>query len=170
MPSCANSTGGASPGGYSDSKGHRAPLRSDVHHSASRTFTTNQPSVTGARPEPKSSSRASCTGRVYASKQATPGTAVTARLPWVRVALEKGAAMSLTNAPRVRWLALMLTLATLGLAACGGNGDSGSRAATTSGVHRKSSGARSEQIVIKAQANLQGVEDVGDVLQGSSLG
>src|SRR4051794_25401347 len=65
MPSCANSTGGASPGGYSDSKGHRAPLRSEVHHSASRTFTTNQPSVTGARPEPKSSRRASGTARVY---------------------------------------------------------------------------------------------------------
>src|SRR5690349_23659494 len=62
MPSCANSTGGVSPGGYSDSNGQRAPRCSEVHHSASRTFTTNQPSVTGTRPEPKSSSRASGTG------------------------------------------------------------------------------------------------------------
>jgi hypothetical protein len=86
------------------------------------------------------------------------------------VALEKGAAMSLTNAPRVRWLPLALALATLGLAACGGSDDSESGAATTSGVQRESSGAGREEIVIKSQANLQGVEDVGDVLQGSSLG
>src|SRR3954453_5585533 len=65
MPSCANSTGGGPPGGDSGSKAHRAPLPSEVPHSASRTFTTNQPSVTGARPEPKSSSRASRTARIY---------------------------------------------------------------------------------------------------------
>src|SRR6186997_1733660 len=40
---------------------------SDVHHSASRTFTTNQPSETGARPEPLSSRGASGTARPYLS-------------------------------------------------------------------------------------------------------
>jgi hypothetical protein len=57
-----------------------------------------------------------------------------------------------------RWLALAVTLATLGLAACGG-GDSG-----------ESSTAGGEEIVIKESANIQGIEDVGDVLDGSSLG
>ena len=51
IPSCANSTGGSP---YSLSKLHAAPLLSENHHSASRTFTTNQPSVTGARSEPES--------------------------------------------------------------------------------------------------------------------
>jgi hypothetical protein len=83
---------------------------------------------------------------------------------------KKGVVMSLTNAPRVRWLALALTLATVALAACGGSDDSKSGSATTSGVTSGSSEAVREAIVIKAQANLQGVEDVGDVLQGSSLG
>src|SRR3954452_722587 len=73
MPSCGNSRGGAPAGGYSHSNAHRAPLRSEVHHSASRTFTTNQPSVTGARPEPKSSSRASATARVYPRARALSG-------------------------------------------------------------------------------------------------
>src|SRR3954462_1290690 len=57
----ANSTGGSP---YSLSKAHLAPLVSDVHHSASRTLTTNQPSVTGVSPDPASSSRASCTGAI----------------------------------------------------------------------------------------------------------
>src|SRR2546427_7336616 len=38
---------------------------SAVNHWASRTFTTNQPSPAGARPEPESSSGASRTARVY---------------------------------------------------------------------------------------------------------
>src|SRR4051794_1792106 len=71
MPSCANSTGGVPFGGYSHSKAHRAPIRSDVHHSASRTFRTNQPSVTGASPEPRSSSRASGTAPVYSGRSPT---------------------------------------------------------------------------------------------------
>jgi hypothetical protein len=78
--------------------------------------------------------------------------------------------MSLTKAPRIRWLALALTLATLELAACGGSDGTESGAATTSGVDSESSGAGREEIVIKAQANLHGVEDVGNVLKGSSLG
>src|SRR5438128_817917 len=41
-------------------------LFSAVNHWASRTFTTNQPSPTGASPELESSSRASGTARVYA--------------------------------------------------------------------------------------------------------
>src|SRR3954463_9676086 len=47
------------------------PNAFDVHHSASRTFTTNQPSATGTRPEPESSSRASGTARVYGFAAAT---------------------------------------------------------------------------------------------------
>jgi hypothetical protein len=76
---------------------------------------------------------------------------------------------SIWNMTKVR-LVIALTSAAFGLAACGGSDDSESRATTTSGVHPKSSRAGSEKIVIKAHANLQGVEDVGDVLQGSSLG
>src|SRR5262249_34952157 len=60
---------------------HRPPLLSANHHSASRTLTTNQPSVTGASPEPESSSRASATtrfsqpkaGLVVYARRATPG-------------------------------------------------------------------------------------------------
>jgi hypothetical protein len=59
-PSWANSTGGSP---YSLSKAHLAPLRSENHHSASRTLTTNQPWVTGVSPDPKSSSCASGTTR-----------------------------------------------------------------------------------------------------------
>src|SRR4029453_8034653 len=63
MPSCENSAAPLS-------KAHSAPegcfsSLSDVNHSAARTFTTNQPSATGARPEPESSSLASGTARVY---------------------------------------------------------------------------------------------------------
>jgi hypothetical protein len=67
-------------------------------------------------------------------------------------------------------LVIVLTIAAIGLVGCGGGEGSESRAATTSGVHRKSSRATSEKIVIKGHANLQGVEDVGDVVRGSSLG
>src|SRR5436190_2545438 len=65
MPSWPNSTG-RSP--YSFSKAHLAPLDSANHHSASRTLTTNQPSVTGASPDPESSSRASATTRILAAQ------------------------------------------------------------------------------------------------------
>src|SRR5947208_14708923 len=44
---------------------HPEPNVCDVHHTASRTFTPNQPSPAGARPEPESSSRASGTPRLY---------------------------------------------------------------------------------------------------------
>src|SRR6478672_3828998 len=63
IPSWANSTGGSP---YSFSKAHLAPLLSANHHSASRTLTTNQPSVTGVSPDPKSSSRASGTDAILA--------------------------------------------------------------------------------------------------------
>jgi hypothetical protein len=62
------------------------------------------------------------------------------------------------QARQFRWLALAVTQATLGLAACGG-GDSG-----------ESSTAGGEEIVIKESANIQGIQDVGDVLDGSSIG
>src|SRR4051795_9304203 len=63
IPSCANSIGGAP---YSLSNQHAAPLVSEENHSASRTLTTNQPSVTGASPEPASSSLASFTQQILA--------------------------------------------------------------------------------------------------------
>src|SRR5207248_9260441 len=43
---------------HSEPDGFFSPF-SDVSHCASRTFTTNQPSPAGARPEPRSSSGAS---------------------------------------------------------------------------------------------------------------
>src|SRR4051794_18092117 len=58
IPSWANPTGGSP---YSFSNAHLAPLVSANHHSASRTLTTNQPSLTGVSPDPESSSWASRT-------------------------------------------------------------------------------------------------------------
>src|SRR6266550_4014525 len=49
IPSCANSIGGSP---YSFANQHAAPLVSEENHSASRTLTTNHPSVTGASPGP----------------------------------------------------------------------------------------------------------------------
>src|SRR3954452_10643458 len=66
IPSCANSTGGSP---YSFANQHAAPLDSEENHSASRTLTTKQPSVTGASPEPPSSSLASFTSRILALHQ-----------------------------------------------------------------------------------------------------
>src|SRR5213595_2920656 len=63
IPSCANSIGDSP---YSLANQHAAPLVSEENHSASRTLTTNQPSVTGASPEPASSSLASFTGQILA--------------------------------------------------------------------------------------------------------
>ena len=48
-----------------------APLSED-HHWASRTLTTNQPSVSGARPEPESVSRASVTAAILAAQAQPP--------------------------------------------------------------------------------------------------
>src|SRR3954470_24156373 len=66
IPSRANSIGGAP---YSLANQHAAPLVSEENHSASRTLTTNQPSVTGATPEPASSSLASFTQQISQSKR-----------------------------------------------------------------------------------------------------
>src|SRR3989440_9435035 len=63
IPSCANSIGDSP---YSLANQHAAPLVCDENHSASRTLTTNQPSVTGASPEPASSSLASFTQHILA--------------------------------------------------------------------------------------------------------
>ncbi len=61
-PSCGNSNSWLSK--LHPDPFDRLPVCSDVHHSASRTFTTNQPSSAGASPEPESSSRASGIARV----------------------------------------------------------------------------------------------------------
>src|SRR5881392_2727331 len=63
IPSCENSIGDSP---YSLANQHAAPLVSEENHSASRTLTTNQPSVTGASPEPASSSLASFTQQILA--------------------------------------------------------------------------------------------------------
>src|SRR2546421_10819587 len=63
MPNCGNSTFWLSKA-HSEPDGCFSPF-SDVNHWASRTFTTNQPSPAGARPEPESASGASGTARVY---------------------------------------------------------------------------------------------------------
>src|SRR3954453_15788901 len=65
IPSCANSIGGAP---YSLANQHAAPLVSEENDSASRTLQTNQPSVTGASPEPASSSLASFTDQILAAQ------------------------------------------------------------------------------------------------------
>ena len=51
MPSCRNQNSWLSKA-HSEPDGFFSPF-SDVNHSASRTFTTNQPSPAGARPEPE---------------------------------------------------------------------------------------------------------------------
>src|SRR5712664_3441448 len=63
MPSCGNSNSWLSKE-HSEPDSFFSPF-SDVNHAASRTFTTNQPSPAGARPEPESLSGASGTARVY---------------------------------------------------------------------------------------------------------
>src|SRR5215831_18703099 len=78
IPSCENSTGGSP---YSLSNQHAAPLVSEDHHSASRTLTTNHPSVTGASPEPKSSSRASATNRILAARSGVVAGGGSTRVP-----------------------------------------------------------------------------------------
>src|ERR687887_2730436 len=68
MPNWGNSAIGVS-NEHSEPDGRFSPF-SDVNHIASPTFTTNQPSVVGARPEPESSSCASRTARVYSALDA----------------------------------------------------------------------------------------------------
>src|SRR5213596_2265513 len=80
IPICANSIGGSP---YSLANQHAAPLVSEENHSASRTLTTNQPSVTGASPEPASSSLASFTQQILAvqATAVSPGP-VFSNTPW----------------------------------------------------------------------------------------
>src|SRR6478609_2459499 len=65
IPSCENSDFALSKE-HSEPDGCFSPF-SEVSHWASRTFTTNQPSPAGARPEPESSSGASGMRRLYRS-------------------------------------------------------------------------------------------------------
>src|SRR6187551_2256087 len=86
IPSCANSIGGSP---YSLANQHAAPLVSEENHSASRTLTTNQPSVTGASPEPASSSLASFTQQILAVQETAVSAAPVCAYPehfgaWVR--------------------------------------------------------------------------------------
>jgi hypothetical protein len=65
MPSCRNECSGLS-------NTVAEPVVSDVIQAASRTFTTNQPSLAGTSPEPESSSLASGTARVYSFVERLP--------------------------------------------------------------------------------------------------
>jgi hypothetical protein len=70
---------------------------------------------------------------------------------------------------QVRWLALALTLATVGLGACGDDDGDENGAATTPGVDTDlpaDSGEGSEEIVIKTDLTIP----TGEVLEGSSIG
>src|SRR4051812_49377139 len=70
MPNCRNENSGLSGPYAQDSRFWNTqsdPRESNVSHIASDTFTTNQPSSAGARPEPESSSRASGTRTTLAS-------------------------------------------------------------------------------------------------------
>ena len=81
---------------------------------------------------------------------------------------------------RPRWLALALTLATIGLGACGDADGDEPGAATTSGVDSDVSadpGEGSEEILIKTQVEIGAAEELrgsnvseGEVLDGSSIG
>jgi hypothetical protein len=81
---------------------------------------------------------------------------------------------------RARWLALALTLAAVGLGACGDDDGDETGVATTSGVDSDVSadpGDGSEEILIKTQAEIGAAEELrgsnvseGEVLDGSSIG
>lgn len=71
---------------------------------------------------------------------------------------------------QVRWLAVALTLATIGLAACGDDDGDENGAATTPGVDSDLSadpGEASEEIVIKTHVDID--IPTGEVLRGSSI-
>jgi hypothetical protein len=64
----------------------------------------------------------------------------------------------------VRWFALVLVLAALGLAACGDDGDESGTATTSADTGNPGDG--SEEIVIRTRLNLP----TGEILTGSSIG
>ena len=78
IPNCGNSIG-RSP--YSFANQHAAPRVSDENHSASRTLTTNHPSVTGASPKPASSSLASSTRQILSVDAAAVSSAPAPHTP-----------------------------------------------------------------------------------------
>ena len=81
---------------------------------------------------------------------------------------------------QVRWLALALTLATVGLAACGDDNGDETGAATTPGADSDLSadpGEGGEKILIKTRVKIGAAEELrgsnvsgGEVLDGSSIG
>ena len=100
MPNCGNSNFWLSKLHF-DPDGCLAPF-SDVHHSASRTFTTNQPSPAGARPEPTSPRGASGTARAYRSSGLPPTILPSSRAGWSSVNL---AWRACRNVPReAQWI------------------------------------------------------------------
>ena len=80
----------------------------------------------------------------------------------------------------IRWLALLLTLATVGLAACGNDDGDESGAETTPGADGDLSadpGEGGEEIVIKTRVTIGAADELrgsnvsgGEVLDGSSIG
>ncbi len=88
--------------------------------------------------------------------------------------------VKLRSSHRVRWLVLALALATLGVAACGGDDGDENEAATTAAADSDIStdaGQAGEEIVIKTQVKINAAEENvgsnvsrGEILDGSSIG
>ena len=91
--------------------------------------------------------------------------------------MQPSSAVKLRPSHRVRWLGLALALATLGVAACGGDDGGESEAATTAAADTDISadaGQASEEIVIKTQVKINAAEENvgsnvsrGEILDGS---
>src|SRR3954451_13947083 len=87
--------------------------------------------------------------------------------------MSRSAAIGPGRVGHARWLPVAMTVAAASVGACGDDGGAANGAATTRGTTGQQSSGRapgSQQIVIKAHADLQDVIDKGEVLSGSSLG
>lgn len=86
--------------------------------------------------------------------------------------MENSSGAKLGSSRRVRWLVLALAIATLGVAACGGDDGDESEATTTPAVDTDSAdaGEGSEKIVIKTHITFRPDPPTGEVLSGSTIG
>jgi hypothetical protein len=83
--------------------------------------------------------------------------------------MSRSGPMGLGRVRHARGLVVAMTVAAVGLGACGDDGGGANGAATTTSERSVDRAARSEKIVIKVHADLQDVVDKGEVLSGSSL-
>jgi hypothetical protein len=86
--------------------------------------------------------------------------------------MENLSGAKLGSSRRVRWLVLGLAVATLGVAACGGDDGDESEATTTTAVDTDSAdaGDGSEKIVIETHITFRPEGATGEVLSGSTIG